>query len=402
MKKLLITGSIALLVTNVLGQIGNPPPLATNPNMAVTNANAAWYRGGNNAIGTNPSDANIFGTRWQSNIYVMTNNRTIAEFTHDDQLTSLTNNSGDGLRIRNLNVLGSEGNLDMFTSNNFGQNETHIVWGGSGQVSGQNNRFEFLSKAGQGFWFDLINSNQYYKFATNATVHAFVGSNRFWRIGDQQEHSNISALRRLEVVQNDWQFRLSRTSGVFTDFQTNGLGNLQILPSGGNVGVNLNTNPTATLDVNGNARIRDVQTAVPDALFVGTVAGGPNDFNVRRLDFNGNAGQVLSGAGTWVTVNPNNLANNGVSINPFNDRIQLGDRYMAVAPTNTPLTVNRQVRLNGRNFVFSGQGRVAIGLTFPQQPTEVLDVNGNQRLRQVPGARRRIVDPWFAARRQCE
>lgn len=40
--------------------------------------------------------------------------------------------------------------------------------------------------------------------------------------------------------------------------------------------------------------------------------------------------------------------------------------------------------MNGRNFVFSGQGRVAIGLSFPQQPTEVLDVNGNQRLRQVP------------------
>src|SRR5690606_8886769 len=52
--------------------------------------------------------------------------------------------------------------------------------------------------------------------------------------------------------------------------------------------------------------------------------------------------------------------------------------------TNTPLTVNRQVRLNGKNFVFSGEGRVGIGLSYPVMPTELLDVNGNGRFRKLP------------------
>ena len=288
MKKILIFGSSILLSVSSSAQIGTPPPggFATNPNQAVNFANYAWYRGGN--IPTGPAGFNnIFGTRWASNIFIMTNSTTIAEFTHNNQLTSISGNSGDGLRIRNPSPLGSSGNLDMFTSGNSGQNETHIVWGANGQVSGQNNRFEFLATAGQGFWFDLINSNQHYKFATNKTVHAYVGSNRFWRIGDQLENANISAVRRLQVVQDDWQFRLSRTNGSFTDFQTNSFGNLQVLPQGGRVGINLITNPTATLDVNGDARIRNVQTAVPDALFVGTVASNAGDLNVRRLDFNG-------------------------------------------------------------------------------------------------------------------
>jgi hypothetical protein len=166
-------------------------------------------------------------------INIYTNNTLRARFTTGSALTSLVGNSGDGLRI--FDPIGGAGNLDLFTSGpgSPGGNETHIVWGGSGQISGQNNRFELLSKASQGFWFDLINSSQYYKFATNATVHAFVGSNRFWRIGDQTEFQNASAVRRLEVVQNDWQFRLSRTNGLYTDFQTNTNGNLQVLPLAG-------------------------------------------------------------------------------------------------------------------------------------------------------------------------
>jgi len=45
--------------------IGSPPSPATVPN----NANAAWYRGGNNIGGTNPVGANIFGTMWNSPVY---------------------------------------------------------------------------------------------------------------------------------------------------------------------------------------------------------------------------------------------------------------------------------------------------------------------------------------------
>ncbi|WP_343635776.1 tail fiber domain-containing protein [Fluviicola sp.] len=317
----------------------------------------------------------------------MTNDINIARFTHNNALTSLVGNSGDGLRI--LDPLSGPGNLDLFTSSSPGGNETHIVWGGSGQVSGQNNRFEFLAKAGQGFWFDLISPTvQYYKFATNATVHAFVGSNRFWRIGDQAELANTSANRRLEVVQDDWQFRLSRTNGVYTDFQTNTNRNLQILPQGGRVGINANADPTATVDVFGDARIRNVQAATPNSILVGVNATGASDVNVRRLDFNGNPTTFLGGDGAFHSITippvPAPSANNGVSWNSaLSAAYQLGDLYM-LPTTNTPLTANRQVRLGGRSLIFSGTGRVGIGLSAPIMPTEVLDVNGNARFRNVP------------------
>jgi hypothetical protein len=329
---------------------------------------------------------NSFGTTSNVPINIYTNNIQRARFTTGSALTSLVGNSGDGLRI--FDPIGGLGNLDMFTSFNNGGNETHIVFGSSGQISGQNNRFEFLAKAAQGFWFNLLNpSGQYYKFASNSTVHAFVGSNRFWRIGDQFEMANTSAVRRLEVVQDDWQFRLSRTNGMFTDFQTNTNANLQVRPQGGRVGINATVDPTATIDVFGDARIRNVAAATPNSILVGVNASGASDVNVRRLDFNGNANTFLGGDGTFHTVNTTPPpANNGVSRNALSPTApyQLGDLYAALPPTTTTLTANRQVRLGGRSLIFSGLGRIGIGLGYPNLPTEVLDVNGNARFRNVP------------------
>ena len=233
----------------------------------------------------NGNPGNNLGTFTQHPINIYTGGVPRAQFTTGGALSSFSGNNGDGLRIRNQGLFPTEGNLDLFTSNNNGQNETHIVFGANGQISGQSNRFEFLAKTNQGFWFNLLNNNQYYKFASNNIVHAFVGNNRFWRIGDQQDANNISANRRLEVVENNWQFRLSRTNGNFTDFQTNANGNLQVLPQNGRVGVNLTSNPTANLDVNGNARIRNVQAAAPNSLLVGVDANGASDVHVRRLDY---------------------------------------------------------------------------------------------------------------------
>ena len=188
------------------------------------------------------------------------------------------------------------------------------------------------------------------------------------------------------------QLRLTTTNNAWADFQTLNTGNLVLLPQSGRVGINLTTNPTANLDVNGDARIRNVATATPNSILIGVNANGPSDVNVRRLDFTGNAGQVLLGNGTWGTLSqtPPPAANNGVSrytLFAIGSPYQLGDQYGAVPPflnTNTPLTVDRQVRLNNQNFVFSGSGKVGIGLTFPTMPTEVLDVNGNARLRNLP------------------
>lgn len=93
---------------------------------------------------------NVLGNFTNHPIDIFTWNRQIAQFTTGNSLSSLTNNFGDGLRIRNLTPFGSSGNLDMFTSFTSGQNESHIVWGGNGQISGQANRFEVLANA-QGF-----------------------------------------------------------------------------------------------------------------------------------------------------------------------------------------------------------------------------------------------------------
>ncbi|NBX79003.1 MAG: hypothetical protein EBQ94_01255, partial [Flavobacteriales bacterium] len=47
--------------------IGSPPP---NNASTATLASSAWYRGGNNPVN---NANNIFGTRWNSGIYTMTN-----------------------------------------------------------------------------------------------------------------------------------------------------------------------------------------------------------------------------------------------------------------------------------------------------------------------------------------
>lgn len=196
-----------------------------------------------------------------------------------------------------------------------------------------------------------------------------------------------------EVYSNTTQLRLSygpavstiAIPSVYTDFQTNSFGNQQIMPTGGRVGINLGSNPTATLDVDGDARIRNVQQATPDALFVGVQAAGASDLNVRRLDFTGDANDVLLGDGTWGTipnppVGPVIGANNGCS--KVGNNIQLGEPYNN--PKTVPLLGNREVFLDDNYLVFTGKGAIGIGQTFPALPTQKLDVVGNARFRGVP------------------
>ncbi len=54
--------------------IGFTTPLATNASNVITTANAAWYRGGNQNNGP-AGNANIFGTKWNSPIYTITNDQ---------------------------------------------------------------------------------------------------------------------------------------------------------------------------------------------------------------------------------------------------------------------------------------------------------------------------------------
>ncbi|MCO5259814.1 MAG: hypothetical protein M9916_06690 [Crocinitomicaceae bacterium] len=112
-----------------------------------------WYSNGSLNSGV---FGNNFGTYNNYPINIFTNTTFRAQFTTGNALSSFSGNFGDGLRIVNQAPFPTDGNLDLFTSYNNGGNETHIVWGGNGQISGQNNRFEFLAKTNQGFWFNGI------------------------------------------------------------------------------------------------------------------------------------------------------------------------------------------------------------------------------------------------------
>ena len=342
-----------------------------------------WLTAGNNV-----TPGQYLGSQNNQPLNIRTSNIPRAQFTTGNALNSWLGNAGDGLRI--FDPAGGGGNLDLFTSSNAGGNETHVRFGGSGQVSGQNNRLEFISTgASMGNYYSTFAGGGIHRFDRGETEYGRMGTNGYWRFGQNTSgpvFGGLNADRRLEVVDNTTQFRLTfspNSTGPNTDFFSNTNGNLQIMPSGQRVGININANPTANLDVNGDVRIRNVQTATPNSILIGVNANGASDLNVRRLDFTGNANEVLLGNGTW-GVAPNNItANMGVS-RFGNGPVQLGDQYFLFAPTNTPLTENRQIRLNGNSLIFSGNGSVGIGLTWPLFPSEVLDVNGNARLRNVP------------------
>jgi hypothetical protein len=83
----------------IFGQTGSAP---SNSASTGTLAGSAWYRGGNNA-GSSAGTNNIFGTRWASDIWIMTNSTNIARFTHNQSLAvpwdaiAPPSGSGDGL-----------------------------------------------------------------------------------------------------------------------------------------------------------------------------------------------------------------------------------------------------------------------------------------------------------------
>lgn len=345
-----------------------------------------WIKGGN---GPTPPGPSILGTnaQWNQPILIHTFGNHIATFTNTNSLTSWAGNAGKGLSI--IAPPGSSGNLDLFTSNNLGSSETHAVFGGSGQVSGQNNRFEFISTgASLGNYYSTFSGSGIHRFDRGQKEYGRLGTNNFWRFGENNSgpvFGGLNAARRVEVVDNKTQFRLtysSNSTGPFTDFFSNPNGNLQILPQGQRVGINANTNPTATIDVFGDARIRDVQIAVPDALFVGIKdPGNQNDLKVRRIDFSGLATDVLLGNGQWGTLpSPTIFANNGLT--KTGNTIQLGEPYDF--PKTVPLLADREIFLNDNNLIFTGKGRIGIGQIFPDLPSEKLDVVGNARFRLVP------------------
>lgn len=175
MKQTLLTNTLILFFgCSVFAQTTNDP----SGNSSGTTSQQYWSRGGNNSQnGTN----NVFGTRWNSDIWIMTNNQFTGRFTQGNILSSVTADFGNGLRI--LPPPGSSGNLDLFTTGTNGLNETHARFGGSGIISGQRNRFEVMSTSQMGMFYNTTVASGIHRFSRSDQETGRIGTNNFWRIG---------------------------------------------------------------------------------------------------------------------------------------------------------------------------------------------------------------------------
>jgi hypothetical protein len=335
MKNELFYGALLLNSLAIAQQPSNPTGY---PESNVNSSNFgkfAWARGGNFNNGPAGSN-NIFGTFFNSDIFVFTDSKKLLSFTRGNFLTSQGStgqsaNFGNGIRIFDPTA-GNGSHLDLFTSKNSGGNESHIVFGEMGQLSAQSERFEMLGNY-KGLYFNTTNQNGVYKFARLGQLTAVVGTNNFWRIGQQNDllgGNVVNANRRLEVCDNTWQFRLSFNYDTYTDFFTTSAGHFLITPVNNRVGINLTNTPTAALDVNGDLRIRNVPTGNGSGIFIGSPNGSNDDLSIKRLDFTGNPNQVLLGNGTWGLPLPSNAittAANGTWINT-NNQIEWGTQAL--------------------------------------------------------------------------
>jgi len=162
-------------------------------------------------------------------------------------------------------------------------------------------------------------------------------------------------------------------SGLYTDFHTSKPG-LNITPKVNaaplvvfihNDAPNILTQ--RSFDVNGNARFRYVPLdQSSESLILGKTVTQSGDVELRRLDFTGNANDVLLGDGTWGTAT--NQANNGLSIDPTGTYVQLGNDYNL---TTAQFLNNREIPMNNFNLVFTdGSGQaltnsIGVGTNAP-------------------------------------
>lgn len=120
MKKLIFIWFSSIQLFSLKAQqnpTGNPPA-----NNTPSQANAAWYRGGNNQ--GNLGTSNIFGTLWNSPIYTQTNGRNRMKLNGTTTYTVngiASPNSKEGYLLIGLEPLGPP-LLNLFQTNQFGNN----------------------------------------------------------------------------------------------------------------------------------------------------------------------------------------------------------------------------------------------------------------------------------------
>jgi hypothetical protein len=296
---------------------------------------------------------------------------------------------GTGLTIQNPSALAGAaglGNLDLMTSSS---NTTEVKFGASGNIVGGNNRLEIHGNY-QGLYYNAsgIGGSPKHIFANGSNEYGRLGNNNFWRIGFNgiatPTSSAVNAQRRLEVVDQSTQFRLSYgqagISGLWTDFLTNSVGNLQIDAAGNRVGIETGANPQNTLHINSSLFSATTANGFP------TIPGGsaptgtsgvrlqdltsasvpqlnPSE-SVLSVDANGDVILVSGGAG-----NPHNgLSKSTLDIT----KIALGQDVLQPG-TPGKLLNNREVPMNSFYFHFKNNanqaGQVLIGNTLPAPGT---------------------------------
>jgi hypothetical protein len=114
--------------------------------------------------------------------------------------------------------------------------------------------------------------------------------------------------------------------------------------------------PTEVLDVNGNARFRNVPSQGGQSLVLGFQNGSANDIELSQLAFPNDPTQVLLGSGAWGPA-PNTItANNGLTMNPLSN-VQLGQINTGTGTLNGgQLIQDTEIPMNSNNLSFYGIG----------------------------------------------
>jgi hypothetical protein len=170
--------------------------------------------------------------------------------------------------------------------------------------------------------------------------------------GDNGASRNPGSIIRLGDAYNTSLPPLNTFTPLTSDRQIRLGGNDLIFSGNGNVAIGLSHPdlPTERLDVNGNARFRNVPNLNAEYIMLGKINSGPNDIELSKLPFSGNTNQYLSGNGTWQTASG------------------FGGACGTPATTGA-LNTNSRVNLNNNNFYFAnlaitstiGQNKVAVG-----------------------------------------
>ena len=312
---------------SLYSQVGTSPPYTT-PTSDL--AQRAWFRGGNTNGGT-ATNANIFGTMWNSSIHTFTDgvfrmitNATVAEPNLFPTGGTINTSGFIGLGTKHpyspihigedlpagvgqgggYRPWMTQGLLTMFESDNLyigmkdegsDRSDAVIAWGDnpSGTTGSDNFRFIFASPASAGGVGNGINGveimhlNSFEQFV--GVGPNFTNSRRPSRRFEVEDanagNSNLTAQFRITQLN---PLNNTVTDGTYSDFQVSNNGDLYIRPYNSaaatgqqnrNVGIGLNpigtSAATEALDVNGNARVRNVLAQGGQSLILGLQQGTP-------------------------------------------------------------------------------------------------------------------------------